>query len=594
MRTKKLLGALLLMGIVASGAAHAQLPPTLSLQGTLTSAQAGTSATPSMTFRLYSTPTGGSSIWSETQTVTLVSNGTTKLYSVILGNTNSLSGIPFDQQYYVGVTVGSGSELPTRIQLPISPYAVRARYADSVLSGIADGSITTAKLANGAVTDAEIAAGTVGLDKISTSSATNGQVLTYNGSNLVYADASAGLTLPYSQSASTASPELSLTQTGASNVGSFVINSPGSVASVLNLNHNGIGNGLAIQLSNASNGGRGLDVTQSGVGPGVFATSAGGNAVWGITSSISAAGVIGDNTFGEAVVGRNRGGNGVGAVVGRNDSSGYGVRGFNTKNGYGVLGQAGISGGTGTAGRFENVNAANTSDALQVVTNSSGNAARFTGNVVVNGNLTVSGTVAKGGGTFMIDHPLDPKNKILYHSFVESPEMKNIYDGVVKLDGNGQAVVELPDWFDALNSDFRYQLTPIGGSAPELYVAEEVSDNHFKIAGGKPGMKVSWLLTGVRHDAWAEKHRVQVEVEKTGEMRGQYIHPEVFNQSATMAIPQVVAEPNGTVPSATPSQQRPTNTVAPNPNTAPQLQVAPSQAAPSQAVPSLSENGSSR
>ncbi len=288
-----------------------------------------------------------------------------------------------------------------------------------------------------------------------------------------------------------------------------------NVSPALQVATNGIGSGITVQLPNASNGSRGIDVAQSGVGPGVFATSAGGNAVWGITSSISAAGVIGDNTFGEAVVGRNRGGNGVGAVVGRNDSSGYGVRGFNTKNGYGVLGQAGISGGTGTAGRFENVNAANTSDALQVVTNSAGNAARFTGNVVVNGNLTVSGTVAKGGGSFRIDHPLDPENKYLYHSFVESPDMMNVYNGVIRLDGNGEAWVELPNWFEALNRDFRYQLTPVGAPGPNLYIAEEVAGNRFKIAGGAAGAKVSWQVTGIRHDTYANEHRIQVEVEKT-------------------------------------------------------------------------------
>jgi hypothetical protein len=242
--------------------------------------------------------------------------------------------------------------------------------------------------------------------------------------------------------------------------------------------------------------------------------------VWGITSSISAAGVIGDNTFGEAVVGRNRGGVGVGAVVGRNDDAGYGVRGFNTLTGIGVLGQAGISGGTGVGGRFENVNAANTSDALQVVTNSAGNAARFTGNVVINGNLTVSGTVAKGGGAFQIDHPLDPENKFLYHSFVESPDMMNVYNGVIRLNDAGEATVELPEWFEALNRDFRYQLTPVGAPGPNLYVAEEVSSNRFKIAGGKPGAKVSWQVTGIRQDEYANAHRIPVEQDKPAAMRG--------------------------------------------------------------------------
>ncbi len=139
--------------------------------------------------------------------------------------------------------------------------------------------------------------------------------------------------------------------------------------------HSGIGTGISVQLTNPGSGARGIDVTNSGVGPGVFATGS-GNAIWGVTTSISSAGVLGDNTFGEAVVGRNRGGNGVGAVVGRNDSTGYGVRGFNTKAGIGVLGQSGISGGTGVAGRFENVNAASSANALEVFTNGSGLALR--------------------------------------------------------------------------------------------------------------------------------------------------------------------------------------------------------------------------
>ncbi|WAC02029.1 hypothetical protein N7U66_19830 [Lacinutrix neustonica] len=51
----------------------------------------------------------------------------------------------------------------------------------------------------------------------------------------------------------------------------------------------------------------------------------------------------------------------------------------------------------------------------------------FTGNMTITGDLNVTGNIAKGGGTFKIDHPLDPKNKYLVHSFVESPEMMNIY-----------------------------------------------------------------------------------------------------------------------------------------------------------------------
>ena len=145
------------------------------------------------------------------------------------------------------------------------------------------------------------------------------------------------------------------------------------------------------------------------------------------------------------------------------------------------------------------------------------------------GNVQIVGMLTKGSGSFKIDHPLDPENKYLYHSFVESPDMKNIYDGVAILDVNGQAIVELPEWFEALNQDFRYQLTCMHGFAP-VYIDEEISGNRFKIAGGKPGMKVSWQVTGIRHDAFANAHRIPVEEEKPGAERGTYLHPAEFGQ----------------------------------------------------------------
>jgi len=152
---------------------------------------------------------------------------------------------------------------------------------------------------------------------------------------------------------------------------------------------------------------------------------------------------------------------------------------------------------------------------------SNGEAGHFDGNVDVVGSLT------KTSGSFKIDDPIDPANKYLYHSFVESPDMKNVYDGVATLDGNGESVVQLPDWFQALNRDYRYQLTCIGGFAP-VYIAEEVNSNQFKIAGGKPGMRVSWQVTGIRQDAWANAHRIPVEEMKPEKERGYYLHPELF------------------------------------------------------------------
>ena len=135
--------------------------------------------------------------------------------------------------------------------------------------------------------------------------------------------------------------------------------------------------------------------------------------------------------------------------------------------------------------------------------------------------------------------PLDPANKYLYHSFVESPDMMNVYNGNVTLDADGEATVSMPDWFEALNNDFRYQLTAIGAPGPNLYVAEEISGNRFRIAGGTPGMKVSWQVTGIRHDAFANAHRIPVEQEKSGRERGKYLHPKELGMPESLSMESV-------------------------------------------------------
>jgi hypothetical protein len=155
------------------------------------------------------------------------------------------------------------------------------------------------------------------------------------------------------------------------------------------------------------------------------------------------------------------------------------------------------------------------------------------------GTVAVMGTLTKGGGSFKIDHPLDPENKYLSHSFVESPDMKDIYDGVTRLDANGDATVTLPGWFEALNQDFRYQLTSVGKPSPGLYVAEEIHNHQFKVSGGAPGAKVSWQVTGIRHDAFADAHRIVVEENKSLAERGTLLYP----REQQMAIDATLARP---------------------------------------------------
>jgi len=152
------------------------------------------------------------------------------------------------------------------------------------------------------------------------------------------------------------------------------------------------------------------------------------------------------------------------------------------------------------------------------------------------GNLNATGTNTKGASITKIDHPLDPENKYLQHSSVESSDMMNVYNGNVVLDSNGEAWITLPDWFDALNKDFRYQLTPIGQPGPNLYISEKIRNNQFKISGGKTGMEVSWQLTGIRKDNLAERFRIDVEKNKSPDERGYYLHPSVFGLDESMGI----------------------------------------------------------
>jgi hypothetical protein len=114
--------------------------------------------------------------------------------------------------------------------------------------------------------------------------------------------------------------------------------------------------------------------------------------------------------------------------------------------------------------------------------------------------------------------------------------MMNVYNGNVVLDARGEASVMLPDWFEALNRDFRYQLTSVGAPGPNLYVAEEISGNRFTIAGGAPNGKVSWQVTGIRQDAWANANRIPVERAKPAGETGLYLHPAARGLSIEVGV----------------------------------------------------------
>lgn len=151
----------------------------------------------------------------------------------------------------------------------------------------------------------------------------------------------------------------------------------------------------------------------------------------------------------------------------------------------------------------------------------------FAGNF--NGDINVTGAVLANTKDFKMDHPLDPANKYLFHASVESSEMMNIYTGNVTTDAQGEATVRLPDWFEALNTDFRYQLTAIGQFAQAI-ISHKIQNSQFQIRTNAPNVEVSWQVTGVRQDPYAKAHPLVVEQEKEPGLKGFYIRPELYGQ----------------------------------------------------------------
>src|SRR6056297_293519 len=215
--------------------------------------------------------------------------------------------------------------------------------------------------------------------------------------------------------------------------------------------------GFRAQTGNGSNG----FVAEVGAGStGFLAEVADGVGLSAVANGTGSVGVVVNANGTDSVGVQSRVNSPTGSTIGvsgfSNSASGVGVRGENSFNGIGVHA---ISPG-GQA-------------------------------LLADGNVTVNGTLVKSAGSFRIDHPLSPQTHYLSHSFVESPDMMNIYNGNVVTDRAGYAEVVLPDWFDALNRDFRYQLTVIASFA-QAAIWEELRDNRFVIRTTEPDTKVSW------------------------------------------------------------------------------------------------------
>lgn len=281
-------------------------------------------------------------------------------------------------------------------------------------------------------------------------------------------------------------------------------------------------------------------------GGGAGAVGSNANAAVGTAAGAGGAGVASSIT-GSSVTYGGGGGGGMGyqGSAGGAGGSGGGGAGAGPGGGTGTSGTANRGGGGGGASNL-NVHTSQTAGAggsgIVIVSYAipfyHGSIA-ITKNSTVTGGASILGAVSKGSGSFVIDHPLYPKTMLLYHSFVESPDVKNIYDGIAVLDDNGEAIVELPSYFLALNKDFRYLGTAIGEPMPNLYISREVKKRFFglfgaivvKISGGAPNGKVSWQVTGIRHDPFIRANPIVPEVDKGPDAlvnKGEYLFPEFY------------------------------------------------------------------
>lgn len=165
--------------------------------------------------------------------------------------------------------------------------------------------------------------------------------------------------------------------------------------------------------------------------------------------------------------------------------------------------------------------------------------------------LLYANSASSGVKAFTIDHPMDPANKVLNHSSVESDERLNLYRGEVITDKNGRATITLPNYFDALNEEALYQLTVVANEESDFVMAQvsqRLKNGKFKIRTSAPNTTVSWQVSGRRHDPTSNYYPLEVERNKTKDEKGKYFVPEAYGKDPSLAIGNPTAETMGAKP----------------------------------------------
>ena len=312
--------------------------------------------------------------------------------------------------------------------------------------------------------------------------------------------------------------------------GPVQINGSGANTAALGVGFSGTGNAINAANTNAGN-------TFSTIQATTNSSTMNNSAIYGQSSGAARAitgEVTATSTADAAVRGNNlRTTGGIGVEgVGYNGVSGQ----TNYRDGFGVYGQNFDLVGPLTANSVGVGGVGYVGVIGQSTDPANGGGVASLDNIIALGNLTVSGTK-----NFRIDHPLDPSNKYLNHFSIESNEVLNIYRGTAAFDANGEAVVQLPEWFDAVNRNPSYQLTPIGAYAP-LYIKEKLNDGRFVIAGGSSNMEVSWSVYAERNDPYLLQYpdARQVEQLKNEREKGKYLRPDLYEQAPEKGILQPI------------------------------------------------------
>jgi hypothetical protein len=555
----------LLAAALWSGFANAVVPQKINYQGYLTSpppASVPVNGVVSMTLNIYNVGVAGAPLYTETQNVS-VTNG---LFDVVIGEVTPLT-LPFNAQYFLGITIAPSAELTPRQPLLSAPYALNARSAENMSGGVA-GQVMAVNGGTAGFTHTPFITGPVG---IGTAAVPTHQLEVNHGGSTGVAVRSTASFSVVDIDAQSGDAALRFAKAGVNQWN--IRNRPGD--DYLEIFELGGGGSRVVIQDATGNVGIGettapaykLDVLHSG-STGIRSRSSASFSVVDIDAQSGDAAL----RFQKAGVNqwnvRNRpaddyfeifelGGGGSRFVIqdgtgnvgiGETTSPAYkldvlhgGSTGIRVKSSasFSTIDIDGQSGDAALRFLKAGVNQWNirndpATDNLQIFElGGGGERLRIengTGAVVVSGNFTATGVKA-----FTMDHPLDPLNKLLMHAAVESNEVLNAYSGNITTDGSGKARVALPDYFESINKDFRYQLTVVGGGFAQAIVSQEVKGNQFEIATNQPNIKVSWEVKGVRSDAHMTKFPFVAVSEKQGALKGKYHDPIAHNAARPKA-----------------------------------------------------------